>query len=124
MVLEKDFWKQWKRQLDKESNKALHYERIENVYGTGIPDILLCYKGRYILVELKVHPNKKQPQQIIWHRQHTRAGGEVWTASLKGQHVKLTYIIKRNSKESDPIICTIPKMLHTILNHKKETISE
>lgn len=81
--LEKNFWQRWKRQLDKVSKKDLHYERIENRMGTGIPDVMLCYKGLYAFVELKVHPNKRQANQRVWHRRHERVGGNVFTVTYK-----------------------------------------
>lgn len=79
MGQEARFWQQLKRRLEKIDRKKIHFERIESLFGTGFPDVLICYYGKYILLELKVHPNKLSANQILWHKNHTVAGGNVWT---------------------------------------------
>lgn len=45
-------------------------------YGTaGIPDLIICYKGRFIALEVKVEKNKPTLLQEITIRQILKAGG-------------------------------------------------
>jgi hypothetical protein len=45
-------------------------------YGTaGIPDIIVCYKGRFIALEAKVGRNKPTTLQAVTIEQIRRAGG-------------------------------------------------
>lgn len=45
-------------------------------YGTaGIPDLIVCYKGRFIGLECKVGKNKPTVLQEVTIRQIVRAGG-------------------------------------------------
>ena len=45
-------------------------------YGTaGIPDLIVCYKGRFIGLECKVGKNKPTVLQEVTIRQILRAGG-------------------------------------------------
>ena len=41
----------------------------------GIPDLLCCYKGQFIAIEVKVNNNKPSPQQGIHCRKIMKAGG-------------------------------------------------
>ena len=43
--------------------------------GRGTPDLLLCVKGQFIALELKVEGNKLEPAQIIHKRKIERNGG-------------------------------------------------
>lgn len=91
MRSEKNFWTGLKRQLDKLKPK-LHYERIENKCSRGTPDVLICYCGWYVLIELKVKPNKLSNTQQVWHKLHTRAEGNVvtFTYDVKTKRVEVT----------------------------------
>lgn len=55
------------------------------VYGiAGIPDILCCYKGRFIAIEVKVGNNKPtQIQQSHLGRIKRRGGLAIWVNSLQ-----------------------------------------
>ena len=45
-------------------------------YGTaGIPDIIVCYKGRFIALEAKVGKNQPTRPQAATNEQTRRAGG-------------------------------------------------
>lgn len=43
----------------------------------GTPDILACYKGRFIAIETKVGYNKCSPAQELHHARIKKAGGAV-----------------------------------------------
>ena len=48
-----------------------------NIYSSGIPDLLLCYKGHFIALEVKTPQNKEGATklQAMQLRQIRRAGG-------------------------------------------------
>ena len=68
----------------------LHYERLESSCGPGLPDLLLCRKGKYALVEFKVAKGFRinvAPAQKLWHRRHTKAGGNAWVMWTNGDRI-------------------------------------
>jgi hypothetical protein len=115
-MTESELWKKIKRQLEKIPKEDIHYERIENRYGTGIPDVLLCYQGNYSLLELKVHPNKLQKNQRVWHNWHTRAGGNVWIVTYKDATNTLFLAKTENEESNKEIEFSIQKLLEEINN--------
>ncbi len=47
----------------------VHWSRIENIAGTGIPDLNGCYMGREVWVELKMFSGKQiqvRSSQLVW----------------------------------------------------------
>ena len=46
-------------------------------FTSGIPDLLLCKKGRFYAIELKVGSNKATPIQEFVMREICKAGGRV-----------------------------------------------
>ena len=66
-------------------DKIINYLRdrgafVVNIYGSGmtgkgVPDLLVCYRGKFIGVECKVGKNKLSPAQIIQRERILRAGG-------------------------------------------------
>ncbi len=51
--------------------------RIENSIDSGIPDVLMTYVGKTVLIEMKVR-KKISKKQIDWARRWAAAGGESW----------------------------------------------
>ena len=47
--------------------------------GKGTPDLILCFKGKFIAFELKVNSNTLSKAQQIRKMQIERAGGVVYT---------------------------------------------
>lgn len=43
----------------------------------GTPDILICYKGKFIAIETKVGKNKCSSAQLLHHKRIIKAGGAV-----------------------------------------------
>jgi hypothetical protein len=72
--MEKLFWGRLQRYL--KANKKGFWVRIESPVSPGVPDLLICYEGKNILVELKWSESKKlssraltyklSKEQIIW----------------------------------------------------------
>ena len=58
--------------------KKWHWNRIENRFGGGIPDVFLCAEGVPFWVELKTtktHRVNISSHQVSWHFAYHRAGG-------------------------------------------------
>lgn len=57
-----------------------HWSRVENVAGTGIPDVNGCLRGREIWLELKMFSGNQlrvRNSQLVWMRKRIEAGGSV-----------------------------------------------
>lgn len=53
-----------------------YWKEHGGMYGTaGIPDIIVCYSGRFIGLECKVGKNKPTVLQVVTIRQIIQAGG-------------------------------------------------
>ena len=63
--------------------ELFHWKEHGGMYGTaGIPDIIVCYKGRFIAFEAKVGKNKPTVLQSETIRAINKAGGyamPVWS---------------------------------------------
>jgi hypothetical protein len=67
---------------------AVHWSRIENSVGVGMPDLHGCWKGKELWFELKIHGGAPtRPSQNVWHLRRKRAGGKSY---------RLTYNPKKN----------------------------
>jgi hypothetical protein len=55
----------------------LFSEKISQVSIRGFPDVLICYKGQFVVWELKVPPNKVKFGSLQWNklRSISSAGG-------------------------------------------------
>ena len=72
--MEKLFWSRLQRYL--KTNKKGFWVRIESPVSPGVPDVMICYDGKIILLELKWSESKKKssraltyklsPEQIVW----------------------------------------------------------
>lgn len=72
--MEKLFWGRLQRYL--KTNKKGFWVRIESPVSPGVPDVMICYDGKIILLELKWSESKKlssraltyklSPEQIVW----------------------------------------------------------
>lgn len=59
---------------------SCHVQRIEAVSADGIPDVMICNRGKVTWVELKVYENGVvyiRPAQYAWGRRHASHGGKV-----------------------------------------------
>jgi len=60
----------------KTENDLFFWKEHGGQFGTaGIPDIIVCYKGRFLAFECKVGKNKPTVLQEVTIRQILRAGG-------------------------------------------------
>lgn len=74
-MLEKNFQKNVKKYLQEKGAYVVNYV-AQSVYGVnGIPDLLVCYNGRFIGLELKVPPYKATEIQIVNLKKIRKAGG-------------------------------------------------
>jgi len=91
---EKQTWQNLKWAIDKV--KGIHYQRIEDALTAGIPDLMLCYQGKVIFVELKqrdAFPKRPatpvrigfKPAQYLWITKHQKAGGKAVMLSQVGR---------------------------------------
>jgi hypothetical protein len=67
-----------------------HFERVENAFGSGMPDVNYCVQGHEGWIELKARERWPRlptdpvvlahytPEQRRWARRRVRAGGTVW----------------------------------------------
>lgn len=62
----------------------------------GVPDLLICYNGKFIAIELKVGLNKPTALQLKHLELIERAGGKALWANEKDYKVKLEELIKNN----------------------------
>ncbi len=76
----------------------IHWQRIENVVGTGVPDINLCLNGKDHWVESKWNPSKRYgkrfshpltAQQCAWLLKRTSCGGSAWILARRMDTFKL-----------------------------------
>jgi hypothetical protein len=97
-VLEKNFWADWvKPRLARQGVLA---ERVENLAGSGTPDVGAIRDGTVLKVELKTcarpaRPStplrvEVKPTQPAWHARWARAGGlSVWLVQVgSGPHAR------------------------------------
>ena len=55
--------------------------KISDKYMAGVPDIIGCYKGYYIAIELKTEKGKVAPIQHWVHEQIRKAHGVIWVCT-------------------------------------------
>ena len=71
-----------------DTNPFMFTVKIITANRAGVPDILLCYKGKFIALELKQQNKPLSALQAIKFKQITRAGGiavriDSWESFLK-----------------------------------------
>ena len=75
-MLEKDIVVAIRRYLGTLGDDVFFWKEHGGQYGTaGIPDIIVCYKGRFIALEAKVGRNQPTRLQVATIDQIRRAGG-------------------------------------------------
>ena len=76
--------------------------RIENSASSNMPDVLMTYAGKTILVELKAK-RKISSGQIDWARQWAKVGGTSWFLIKDGSFLYLvpgsTFLYNNNKWE-------------------------
>lgn len=80
--------------------KAYYFYPVTGGYGTsGVPDIVACYKGRFVGIECKAGTNKPTALQMKNLTQIAAAGG--YSAVLNEENIdELRTIIDRINKEA------------------------
>ena len=74
MAAEKSFENKIRRYFDDIGAWGVKYFANRNTR-SGIPDLLYCYQGQFIAVEVKATDGKPSPLQLEHQRQIRRAGG-------------------------------------------------
>lgn len=82
-------WSTLKEKLNLEQH-GIHWSRIENVAGTGIPDVEGCCRGKQVWVELKMFHGKQlsiRTSQVAWQMKRIKAGGRVFFIARRGDEL-------------------------------------
>lgn len=84
------------RDLRSEYGKDIWIENIQQVGKRGTPDRLICLKGKFIGLELKMEGGVIEPLQIVKLLEIKKAGGGAWVAypstwSLVFEEIKQAY---------------------------------
>lgn len=82
--------------LRPELEKLGKFQKIADKFTGGIPDVLGCYQGQGVAVELKEFKGtaasywvRFRPGQVRWLRDWEKAGGVSWVASTVGTELYL-----------------------------------
>lgn len=79
--------------------KAFHFERLENLVGSGIPDVVHKHKeGETIWIELKTARKPVRPTSKIFKKGYFNKSQEVWHKKWSGLGAKV-YILLGVDKE-------------------------
>lgn len=70
----------------------LHFFKVSDRFTAGIPDFLVCHKGNFVGLELKIDDRKVTEIQMHFGRQILLAGG---------RYIVLRYINKTNRFHTD-----------------------
>jgi len=70
----------------------LWYVKVQMVATKGIPDVLICHKGLFIAVELKVGNNKATKLQQFTLDKIKEAGGNIWIVNEQNEKEFLTFL--------------------------------
>lgn len=61
----------------------VYYRKISDRFHAGILDLYICYKGKCIWLELKIHPNRLTPLQYREILAIKDAGGQAYILTAK-----------------------------------------
>lgn len=90
------------------------FYKASDRYRAGIPDIVGCYKGRFLALELKIEPNRPTPLQTYELNNIYREGGSAHVISYSNK----TKLYKANNTEyaklGDLIQCILKQSLSNI----------
>ena len=110
MGSEKQTWKTLKKYLDQV--EGIHYQRFEDAFSVGIPDLMVCKNSNVVFVELKqldAFPKRSttcvrldfRANQFAWMLWHCKAGGRVALLAQIGREYFLTDFTPNLQKISD-----------------------
>ena len=97
--------------LLKELHKVGWFYKASDRFRAGIPDIIGCYKGRFVGLELKVEPNKPTPLQQYELKAIYREGGSAQVVSYNNK-TKLYKAYDTEHKTMGDLIKCILKHVH------------
>ena len=94
---EKDLVDQIRKYLNT-IDKLLFWKEHGGQYGTaGIPDIIVCYKGKFIAFECKLPGNKPTLLQTITLRKIIGAGGLAFVVTDLNQVKEIISLLKKEN---------------------------
>jgi Holliday junction resolvase len=100
------------------NNKLIHGDvhRIENKVELGTPDVVACYKGTQVWIELKVgKPNQLltliREEQFLWHIMHTFKGeGRVFVLLRYMDSINAYQVINKMAREDRYVLRDVIQM--------------
>jgi hypothetical protein len=80
-LTEEDRFREW---IKSKLPSDCHFQRIENVTSSGVPDTVLCWRGVTVWVELKCLEKDVllRKEQYAWGVRHQKCGGNVIVLNL------------------------------------------
>ena len=91
------------------------FYKASDRYRAGVPDVIGCYQGRFVALELKVEPNKPTPLQEYELKAIYREGGSAQVVSYNNK----TKRYKTGNTEHKTLEETIECILRLILSSTK-----
>jgi len=101
--------------LLKHLRKVGWFYKASDRFRAGIPDIIGCYKGRFVALELKVEPNKPTPLQEYELKAIYREGGSAQVVSYNNK----TKLYKTENTEHKTLEELVQCILRLILSSTK-----
>jgi len=101
-VKESYFWQTVKAHIPE-----VHWSRIENVAGSGIPDLNGCLNGKEVWIELKMFRGNRitlRSSQLVWMTKRLRVLGDVVVMARKDDEIWLINGRQVVEMTSDPVI--------------------
>ena len=108
--------------LLKKNLPSVDWQRIENLAGTGVPDVNGCYNGTEFWIENKVARSGSfeiRPDQVAWLTRRFNAGGKVFVLVREGQTLSMYQPDGRGGLTiiwADKMPIDYEHLLHTILH--------
>ncbi len=96
------------------------FYKASDRFRAGIPDVIGCVQGRFVALELKVHPRKVTPLQDYELKAIYREGGNVQVVSYNNK----TKLYKTNDTEQTTMGELVQCILKQILSTTKGSASK
>lgn len=104
-MTEANFWQAFKSHYPE-----IHWSRIENVAGAGIPDAHGQLDGTGSWLEMKVYKGEQlhvRTSQVAWHAQHATHGGVSYFVCRKKDSILVYYGTTIVQLAHDPKYCKV-----------------
>ena len=111
---------QLQSKLLKELKKVGWFYKASDRFRAGIPDIIGCYQGRFVALELKVDPRKVTPLQDYELKAIYREGGSAQIVSYNNK----TKLYNANNTQHKTMRDLVKCILKLILSNTKGSASK